>query len=262
MQDLWIEVKGLRTFARISLHPAAGRLPVVLVHGYGMSSRYMAPIAGLLAVEHTVYAPDLPGHGRSGNPQNPLAIPALAEHLRAWMDAAGIGRAAFLGNSMGCQVLAELAACHPGQVDRLILVAPTVEPSARTFRRQLPRFVKDAAAERFSLLLLGGREFSRMGLWRLYREMKAAFADRIEDKLPRIPAPSLVVRGERDAVVPQGWAEEVARGLRDGELRVIQGEGHALNYSAAGKLMAVIRPFLEAGTSPEERAELCYHFKG
>jgi 2-hydroxy-6-oxonona-2,4-dienedioate hydrolase len=71
-------------------------------------------------------------------------------------------------------------------------------------------------------------------------------ADRIEEKLPRIKAPSLVVRGERDAVAPQPWAEEVARKLGAGEVRVIPGKGHAPNYSAPDELMRVIRPFLSA----------------
>jgi pimeloyl-ACP methyl ester carboxylesterase len=56
--------------------------------------------------------------------------------------------------------------------------------------------------------------------------------------------PSLVLRGSRDAIVPQRWAEEVARGLGAGGVEVIQGVGHALNYSAADELMRRIRPFL------------------
>jgi pimeloyl-ACP methyl ester carboxylesterase len=147
---------------------------------------------------------------------------------------------------MGCQILAELALRHPRRVDRLILVSPTVDPAARTFRRQLPRFLKTATAERASLVLIMGRDFLRTGLRRLRREMAIAFEDRIEQKLPLISVPGLVIRGERDAIVPQPWAEEVARKLRAGDLRVIPGKGHALNYSAADELMRVIRPFLRS----------------
>jgi pimeloyl-ACP methyl ester carboxylesterase len=247
LHDLWSRVEGLRIYARTSQN-AAGWTPVVLVHGYGMSSSYMVPIAKRLAVEHAVFAPDMPGHGRSDDPERALSIPELAEFLCAWMDEVGIGRAAFLGNSMGCQIIAELAVRRPERADRLILVGPTVDPAARTFRREVPRFLKDAIAERSSLLLLAGRDYARAGFRQLCQEMDLAFADRIEEKLPRIPAPSLVARGERDAIAPQAWAEEVARRLGAGAVRVIRGKGHALNYSAADELMRIIRPFLRAPT--------------
>lgn len=86
LRDLRTRVEGLRIFARTSQSPAGGGPPVVLVHGYGMSSSYMVPIAERLAAERTVYAPDLPGHGRSDGPGRPLSISGLAESLRAWMD--------------------------------------------------------------------------------------------------------------------------------------------------------------------------------
>jgi pimeloyl-ACP methyl ester carboxylesterase len=244
LRDLWTCVDGLRIYARASQTPVAGRLPVVLVHGFGMSSSYMVPLAKRLAAECAVYAPDLPGHGRSDDPGCTLSIHELADFLTAWMDAVGIEQAAFLGNSMGCQILAELAVRHPERVDRLILVSPTVDAAARSLRRELPRFLKTAFAERPSILLMMLRDYIRAGFRRLHREMDVALADRIEQKLAQISVPSLVVRGERDAVVPQAWAEEVARKLRAGDVRVIRGKGHALNYSAADELMRVIRPFL------------------
>jgi 2-hydroxy-6-oxonona-2,4-dienedioate hydrolase len=62
-------VADLRVHYRISTCPVpAERPPVVLVHGYGMSSRYMAPLAEALACDFQVYAPDLPGFGRSDGP--------------------------------------------------------------------------------------------------------------------------------------------------------------------------------------------------
>jgi 2-hydroxy-6-oxonona-2,4-dienedioate hydrolase len=246
LRDLWTEVEGLRIYARVSRGPVAGLLPIVLVHGYGMSSSYMVPIAERLAAERPVFALDLPGHGRSEAPERILDIPELAEILDAWMDAVGLHRVAFLANSMGCQVVAELAVRHPERVDRLILTAPTTDPEARTFQQHLQRFLLTSSAERQSLNFLLLRDYSRAGLLRLRRQMEVVFADRIEDKLPRISAPALVVRGEHDHVVPQQWAEEVARRLGAGEVRVIPGTGHAPNYSAADQLMRVIRPFLRA----------------
>jgi 2-hydroxy-6-oxonona-2,4-dienedioate hydrolase len=244
LRDLWTRVDGLQIYARVSRDPVPSRLPVVLIHGFGMSSSYMVPIGKRLAAELPVYAPDLPGHGRSAAAGRSFGVPELASFLHAWMDAVGLGRVAILANSMGCQIAVDLAVRWPGRVDRLVLVGPTTEPGARTFRQHLLRLLKDAPAERPSIVLLIAKDYGRMGIGRLFREMKRLFEDRIEDKLARVEAPALVLRGERDTVVPQRWAEEVARRIGADGVLVIPGAGHALNYSAADELMRKIRGFL------------------
>lgn len=247
LRSLWTEVEGLSIHARVSMGPTAGALPVVLVHGFGMSSAYMTPIARRIAAEYPVFAPDLPGHGRSEKPERTFNVPELADRLRAWMDAVGLRRVAFLANSMGCQVVADLAVRYPERTDRLILLGPTLDPEAHTVRQQLPRLLRAGAAERASLPPLLIADYLKTRPRRLVKELKAMFADRIEEKLPKIEAPAMVVRGERDAVIPQGWAEEVARLLGTDRLVVIPDAGHALNYSAADELMRRIRPFLREG---------------
>ena len=108
------------------------RPPVVLVHGYGMSSRYMVPLALELAPDFRVYAPDLPGFGRSSKPRKVLDMVELADALAGWMARIGLRRAVMIGNSMGCQVLVEFAVRHEDWVDRLVLQGLTPDPAART----------------------------------------------------------------------------------------------------------------------------------
>ena len=71
--------------------------------------------------------PDLPGFGESTKPRHVLTLPELADCLYSWMRARGIERAMLIGNSFGCQILAELALRHPEMVDRLVtLVAKSL----------------------------------------------------------------------------------------------------------------------------------------
>lgn len=56
-----------------------------------------------------------------------------------------------------------------------------------------------------------------------------------------------MVRGSRDPIVPQRWAEEVARLLPRGRLEVIPGGPHVVNYTVPAEFVRVIRPFLEGG---------------
>lgn len=250
LESFWTEVGGCRMHARWAGVPRRRRsVPVVLVHGFGVSGSYFVPAAQRLATEFAVYAPDLPGHGKSETPREPLDIPRLADALVGWMDAVGLQRAALVGNSMGCQVVVDAAVRHPERVDRLVLIAPTTDPAARTVPQQVWRLLVAGLYERFSLLPLLLADYCRMGL-RVIPELRFMLRDRIEDKLPHVEAPVLVVGGEKDPIVPQGWVEAAARLVPSARLIVIPGWGHAVHYSAPRVLVDTVVPFLR-GTAEE-----------
>jgi 2-hydroxy-6-oxonona-2,4-dienedioate hydrolase len=220
------------------------RPPVVLVHGLVISSRYMVPTAVELAPLCRVYAVDLPGYGDSVKPRAILGLTELADALAAWMDAKRLGSAHLAANSFGCQVLAEFAVRHVARVDRLVLQGPTVDPEARTVRQQLVRLIRNSSAEGPGLGWITVGDYVKAGFRRIRATIRMALEDRIEDKLPGITAPTLVVRGENDPLVPQRWAEEVVRRLPRGELRILPGLGHTINYTAPKEFVAAMRPFL------------------
>ena len=222
-----------------------GATPVVLVHGLGVSGRYLLPTARLLAGRHPVYVPDLLGFGASARPRHVLRLDEHADVLAEWMEARGLPRAAFVGNSAGCQVLVELAVRHPGRVERLVLTGPTVDSHARSLGRQLVRLLLDGTREPLGLTAIVVADYVSAGPRRLLRTAQALLADPIEEKLPRVEVPTLVVRGERDPFAPQRWAEEVARLLPRGKLVVLPGAPHAVNYAAAPALAREILSFLD-----------------
>lgn len=241
----WAVVDGLRMHARVPAYQASGKAPaVVLVHGLVVSSRYMVPILARLAACHNVYAPDLPGFGRSEKPPRVLDIPGLARALDGWMEAVGIGSAVLVGNSMGCQVIAELAVRNPARVERAILQGPTMEPGARTLPRQAARLALDTLREPPSLLLVELLDLLAAGPLRSLRAFRHAAEDRIEEKLPKLRAPTLVLHGGRDPIVPEHWAREVARLLPNGRFVVVPRAAHAMNYDAPEELSRHVREFL------------------
>ncbi len=87
----------------------------------------MVPTAERLAEDFPVYAPDLPGFGHSSKPSHALDLPALAEALASWMTAAGLESAAMVGNSLGCQVIAEFGVRYPQRLHRAVLQGPTID---------------------------------------------------------------------------------------------------------------------------------------
>jgi 2-hydroxy-6-oxonona-2,4-dienedioate hydrolase len=248
LETIVTPVDGLDLFARVSAAPAPPGSPtVVLVHGVIASSRYLLPTAVRLASYGRVYVPDLPGYGASGKPARALEVPELADSLVAWMRRLHLERATFVGNSFGCQVVADLAARHPACVDRAVLFGPTVDPSARSMLHLGLRLLWDAPRERLSLLPIQGRDLVKLGPARAHGAVQAMLRDRIEDKLPLVNAPTLVVRGGRDPLVSDRWVQEIVRLLPAGSLVTIPDAPHAANYSAPNRLMQAIRPFITQG---------------
>jgi 2-hydroxy-6-oxonona-2,4-dienedioate hydrolase len=233
----------LPVHARVSVE-SAGSPPVIFVHGIGVASRFMVPIAEVLAPYHRIYAPDLPGFGESGKPAHVLNLVELADALASWMWAIGLESAAFLGNSFGCQIVVDLALRYPELVERVILQGPTMDPQARTALRQISRWLRNSPQEPLSHGLISAREYPRCGFRRLIRTFRYALEDRIEEKLPHMRVPVLVVRGSKDPIVPQRWAEEATRLLPDGRLAVIPGAPHTVVYDAPLELARVVLPFL------------------
>lgn len=239
-------VDGLRLNTFVSKKPDfAEKLPVVLVQGLGISVSYMLPAMSELAKYSKVYALDLPGYGDSEKPWHIFNIAELADVLAGWMNAVGIERAVLVGHSFGSQIVTEFALRHAGMIERAVLAAPTFDRHARSAPRQFGRLLLNARKEPLSLIYLAVKSYFKFGLRRQARTLQFAIKDRIEEKLPQIRVPTLVIRGELDPIVPHRWAKEVADLLPDGKLCTIAGGTHGVNYKFPQKFAEAIREFLD-----------------
>lgn len=239
-------VNGLRLNAFVSKDADfARKLPVVLVQGLGISASYMIPAMSEIARYARVFALDLPGFGDSEKPAHVFNIAELADVLAHWMNAVGIEKAVLVGHSFGSQIVAEFALRHSAMIDRAVLAAPTFDKRARSAFRQFWRLLLNARNEPFSLILLAFKSYFKFGFRREARTLQLALEDRIEEKLPEIRIPALVIRGELDTVVPHAWAREVADLLPDGKLFTISGGTHGVNYNSPQKFAVAIRKFLD-----------------
>jgi pimeloyl-ACP methyl ester carboxylesterase len=105
-------------------HTHGGRgAPVLFIHGLG-SSGYLEWRFNLepTAVRHRVYAPDLPGFGRSEKPRARYGIPYFTRFIERYMEGRGLRSAAIIGASLGGRIALELALRHPRRVNKLVLV--------------------------------------------------------------------------------------------------------------------------------------------
>jgi pimeloyl-ACP methyl ester carboxylesterase len=199
---------------------------VVLVHGLGVGQRYFNPLARELG----------------GGPLRPeLRDPASIEDLAAGLAARLDGPAAFVANSMGCQVVTALAVGRPELVTSLALVGPTVDRRTHSATRHVLRLLVDGRYEPWRLTATVIGDYLTYGTVALVRQARHALADRIEERLPAIAVPTVVIRGGNDPLCPADWADEAARLIPDARLVTIPDAGHAVHFSHPREVAAALR---------------------
>jgi pimeloyl-ACP methyl ester carboxylesterase len=257
MSELWLDVAGARMHAQV----LGDGPPVVLLHGYGVSGTYMLPLARELADSYRVLVPELPGQGKSEPRAGLRSVRELAGALAAWLDAAELEQPAVVANSLGCQVVTELAVRDLERVGPLVLVGPTVDPARRRGRHQLFAALRDCAREPLQLVGIAAVDDVGVGMRRLVATARAALDDRIEERLPLVEQPTVVVRGGADGFVSADWAEQVASLLPDGRLVVVPGEPHAVHFTRPEAVAGIVRELLaeEGRYAVRDRGRLLEH---
>ncbi|HYP04801.1 MAG TPA: alpha/beta hydrolase [Bryobacteraceae bacterium] len=216
---------------------------VVLVHGHVVSSRYMVPLGEALAPHCRVFAPDLPGSGKSPKPPRALDIPQLADALGDFIVARGLDSPVLIGNSMGCQIICDLVT-RKGMAGRVVLQSPTTDGRARKLYVLLGRFFRSAIHEQrlIPLAAIYLSDLAQAGPFRSWDTLQFMLRDRIEDK--RVDVPALIVRGEYDFIVPDSWVRHLAEVWPNASLLTLAGVAHGLHYSATELFVDAILPFV------------------
>lgn len=212
---------------------SAEHLPLVLLHGLGCSAEAWRPTLGVLAERGVgaVYVPDMPGFGCSPGPKHALSVVELADWLARVLDALGIRRAHFAGNSLGGQVLLAFARRHPDRLERLVLVGSTVGGQYISLARYAAGLILDGIQEPPIYTAVLSRMYAQMGFVRYAQTTLAMIADEPLEHTSDIHAPCLVLRGARDGIIPDVVARRLAAALPNGQFRRISGTAHAMEFT-------------------------------
>ncbi|MCU1444552.1 alpha/beta hydrolase [Cryobacterium sp.] len=195
----------------------------VLVHGIGMSHRYLASLHRDLARSGTVHSVDLPGFGRSPKPADGVSIEQYADYLGELIPLLSARPAVLVGHSMGAQFVVETAARYPELVSHLALIGAVTDPARATVLRQALDLARDTLKEPLSGNLTVFTDYIRCGPRWYLATLRPMLAYRTDLRLKQVDAPTLVIRGERDPVSRHGWAAYLAARPRDGRLLELPG---------------------------------------
>lgn len=196
--------------------------PVVAVMGMAVSTYLLPALAGLTdwTRAHLV---DLPGLAGSGPASAALDVPGHAAAVAAWLDAADPPPVVLVGHSSSTQIVAHVARLRPRRVAALVLASPTVDPALRTWPRVLGSWVLDSRFQLPGLQQVHRPEWRRAGARQIVHLISVHLRDHLEDTVPALRCPVLVLRGEADRMSTEPWARRLAELAPDGRFAAMPG---------------------------------------
>ncbi len=231
------------------------RPPVVLIHGASGNHLYWpAEIRRLPGFR--VFAPDLPGHGKSGG-RGFQSVENYVEPLVGWLDELGIYRIVVVGHSMGSAIALMIALKYPERLEGQILigggarlkVAPKLLEFAESpttwrnavhlivdwsFSAQAPVRLKELAEKRME----EGRASVLLG------DLQACSAFDFTEQIDQVKTPTLILCGAEDRMTPIRNSEYLAEKLPDAKLERISGAGHMVQLEQPETVASKILEFL------------------
>ncbi len=224
--------------------------PVVLVHGLSGSGRWWRRNVAALQQRHTVYVLDLSGYGAARR-QRALGVREAAALIGDWLEDTDLRGVSLVGHSMGGHICVHVAARCPDRLDNLVLVCASglLRTSAYRVALQLPRALITGRKRFVPRILTDALRAGPLNLWRNARDL---LRDSIQDLLPLIRARTLVIWGERDALVPVELGAVLARSIPGARFEVIPRAGHVVMVDAPAAFNATLLAFLDAVPASSE----------
>jgi len=241
---------------------------LLLLHGLGASLHTWEPWALALDSGYRVVRFDFPGHGLSAADTD-YSDARTIRLVEALLDTLGVAKATVIGNSMGGRIAWRFAAAHPARVEKLVLMAPDgfaspgfeydtpadVPAVLGMMRWVLPRpmltanlapayadraQLADSVVSRYYDLMLapGNREA-------LFARMRQTMLTDPVPFLRTITAPTLLVWGERDQMIPVSNAQDYLKVMPRARLVTLRALGHLPFEEAPARALVPVRAFLE-----------------
>lgn len=270
--SVFLSIDGMQVHVRDE-GPRDDRRPIVLIHGTSASLHTWDGWVAALAGQRRVIRFDLPGFGLTGPaPDNNYTVERYADFTVRVMNALAVSRAVVGGNSLGGEVAMETALRAPERVAGLVLVDsagypftpesmpiafrmaqfPVFEPLMRTLMPRSmvvssvrnvygdPSLVSEELIDRYYELSL--REGNRGALVQRFRQMRTA--DNARERAATLKMPTLILWGDRDALIPPAVGEQMHADIAGSEMVRFPTLGHVPQEEDPAQTVAELIGFL------------------
>lgn len=239
---------------------------IVAIHGLFGSLENLGMVTRQLKDDYSVYALDLPNHGRSSELQR-ASLSDMAAEIIAWMDSKNLHQAYFLGHSLGGKVSMELALKYPDRVKALIIadIAPVAYPprhddvfnafsavdlSQITTRKDADDVMKQFVPELSTRSFLLKNLKSEKGVWSWRINLDALsknysqFIKANSEQLNPFLKPVLFLKGELSDYILPKYAEATLKLFPKAEVKIINGTNHWLHAEKPDSFVRLVKRFL------------------
>lgn len=264
-----IDVNGIQT----NYHRMGSGKPLFLIHGSGPGVSAWANwrlVMPSLAERFEVVAPDIVGFGYTDRPQGfEYNMANWRDHLLGFADALGLERFSVVGNSFGGGLATSMAVNHPDRVDRLILMGAAgisfpltegldavwgYEPSLENMKALMKTFAwskdiadnSDLAELRYRASIQPGFHEAFSAMFPAPRQNGIEDLATPEDRIRQIAAPTLIVHGRDDQVIPLENSYRFHQLIDNSQLHVYGQCGHWTQIEKAAEFSQLVTNFLEA----------------
>jgi non-heme chloroperoxidase len=238
---------------------------IVFLHAYVDSWFTFSRMFPLLSSEYHAFAPDQRGHGDSDKPECCYAVDDYAEDVDAFIEAVGIDTATLVGSSSAGMIAQRVALDYPHRVSRLVLIGSPTSLANNEGVRELgeemlatlddpvsPEFVREfqestihhPVSEEFFAGLVSESLKVPARVWRDYWDGVLLTADDTA-RLSGIDAPTLILSGERDALLPREEQERTLAAIPDATLKVYPDTGHAVAWERPEWVVRDLEAFMK-----------------
>jgi len=236
--------------------------PLLFLHGAG-GSRDWPPFLELLSQEFHVYAPWHPGYDESEGIDYIDDMLDIVLYYYDFLDAIGVESTNVLGHSMGGMIAAEMAAICPHRVSRLVLASAAglwldEEPMPDLFAMMpnelMPAIWHDPTCEAAQQMIPPMDDPEAMALAFISRAQSLAVAGKflwplpdrgLSKRLDRIRAPTLILWGESDGLIPLAYGKALQRGIKNSRLDVMRECSHMLMAEKPEEFAEKVSAFLK-----------------
>lgn len=219
--------------------------PLILVHGLSASTLWWIRNVPELVCHYRVYLVDLPGFGAMHFPRGRFVLANAASWLLSWMQAVDLERAHLIGHSMGGYICLWIAAHHPEKVCRLVLVAPSVKAHVRTVTAYIVPLLVGLRYSMPSFLGILCFDALRAGPITLIRTTRDLIALDVQEEIRAVSAPTLLVWGENDTLVPPSLAHVLHKDIAHSHLVLLKKASHVCMYDRAHDFNQAVLTFLQ-----------------
>lgn len=229
--------------------------PLVLIHGAGGTHQHW-PAALRRLPDWTVYALDLPGHGKSEGP-GCATVAAYRETIREFCETQALERVVLVGHSMGGAIVQDFALHYGGRLAGMVLVGTGARLRvAQAILDGLPvdfegtaRLITDwchgpSASEQLKRIFL--QRLLEESPEVLLGDYNACNSFDLRSDLPSIQIPALAICGTADIMTPPKFSEYLVQNLPNARLHLVPDAGHMVTLEAPDEVTSVVEVFLRS----------------